>query len=508
MKRPSEDLFELAKSLNAQETRQFRSSLRQTEGSNTLRFFDGLRQSDQYDEAVIRAQCLPQLNDNQFSVAKHYLYQTLLNFLLERERQDGSAWKIRNRLQHLDLLYQRELYGQCQRMIKHIDRAARQLDDPLLIHEVCLWQLKLADRLNHEVPTDSFAELAEAFHRNLERLKYQARAQWEYHDFFFRLRKEGVLRQVEQIEDAHSAELAAARQYQDDLLGSLASWLLKKYQQATLAFMTNKQQLAMEAHMQIIEVMEESPGWISLNPDFYLDSIFRVGVLQLAASQYEAATATMERMAQLKKKQEVMGGKLFFYQTQLQRLLWLNTRPNKELGPLVLGFEKIHEEAQHKLSNAELVTFRFNNAMGLLCVGNYAGAKRRLNELLQLPHLGQRPEFQMVTRMVLLMLAEHDRDHQAFRHLLRSIRHQLKQSPEAYLLEREIVMELPKIFRSKRRQQQLEAWRELEERLKASQLLSGRAILYFDFTCWIKVKLEGGTYGEALEKKRNADLNV
>jgi hypothetical protein len=502
MKRPSEDLFDLVKSLSGAEARQFRSRLRQSEGSNTLKFFEEIWHAESYEEGQIRETCLPQLNDNQFSVAKHYLYQALLNFLLDRDRQDGSAWKIRHRLQHLELLYQRELYGQCQRMLKHIDRASKQLDDPMLIHEVCLWKLKLADRLNHEVSAATFAEFAEAFQQNLERIKFQANVQWEYHDFFFRLRKEGVLRQVEQIADAHAAK-KVAHEGQEVEFGSLASWLLRQYQQATLAFMTGNQALALAAHQEIIDAMEASPGWISLNPDLYLDSIFRVGVLKLAANQYGEAEASLEKMSQLKRKHEVLAGKLFFYQTQLKRLLWLNTRPIKELGQLVLEFEQTQEQMQHKLSNAEMVTFQFNNAMGLLYGGDHAGTKRRLNDLLQLSHLGQRPEFQMVTRMVLLILAEHDRDHATFQHLIRSVRHQLKQSPEAYLLEREIVLALPGIFRLKKRQQQMEAWRDLEAKLQLGKLLSGRAIQYFDYGSWVKSKLEACTYGEALERRRS-----
>lgn len=501
MKKPSLDLFELIKKLTVQEVKHFRQYLRLQE-SNTQVLFEYLVKAVEYDESKIRKSILPGLNSNQFSVAKHYLYNTLLMYLMQRDQQQHSVWKIRTRLQMLEVLFRKELFQQCKKLMKSIERAARQLDDPSLLKDVYLWQLKLADRLNHAVSEEEFMAIGDAFTENAKQDLELSNQLWHYHEFFFLLRKNGVLRTVEAIGAEYQALFEGATDPMESTDTSFAGRLTMQHAHSTFMFMKGAADEAYQGHLWISGAMEDNPGWIALRPDIYLDAVFRLGVLAVGDCRFEEGATILQKIKKLKNKHGIQEGRLFFYQTQLERLIILLTKKWTELKPMVRRFEDDFERISPVMSRAELMTFYFNNSVALFNFGDLRGAKRRLNELLNMPEVRENPDFLMISKLLLLLIAEQERDADSFKYWHRVLYRLLNKRKGTFDFEQVLVSNLPKVFKSKTQAKRDQSWKNLHACLvEASKQGSGRAIHYFDFLSWVKAKASGQNFEEIFGEK-------
>lgn len=508
MKKPSKDLFELIKSLNPQEIKHYRQQLRTLE-SNTIIFFDHLISAEDYDENLIRKTVLADLNANQFSVAKHYLYNSILTFLLQRDQQAHAVWKLNTRMQMLEILYQKELFEQCKKLLTSIERAAKQLDDPSVLKDVFLWKLKVADRQNHAVSEAEFLEFGNAFLDYSEKENQLSHQLWQYQNFFFNLRKNGVLRSESVLSEEYKSFFEGNEALNPDAKTSFAGQLAIQHASATYQFLTGKAEKAYEGHLWIVNGMEERPGWIALRPDIYLDAVFRIGVLESGSCNFDEVEKCLEKLESLKSRQGIQEGRLFFFKTQLERLVHLLQKDWELMAEMVARFEAEQSKLRIQLSRAEHLTFNFNNAMALFSYGDFLGSRRRLIELQNLPAVKENLDFDIITKFLLLLIAERVRDADSFKILHRNLNRMLKKNIGSFPLEAILLMELPKIFKAKTQTKKTQTWKVLEEKLEMGKLQFSRAIQYFDFISWVKSKANGLPFEVVFkEKVRNYCLDL
>lgn len=502
MKKPSQDLYDLVHDLNAQEIRRFRQGLR-LQDSHTQVLFEALLDAPVYDEAQLHSTHLPDLSANQFAVAKHYLYHAILLHLLQRDQHNPTTWRIRTRLHMVELLYQRELFDQCDRQLHSIARAARQLDDPGLLQEVLLWQLRLADRQHHQLDADTFLALGEEFLASADRQHALARQQWHTHNFFFHLRNRSLLRSNAAIQADFASLLAQAEAELPPHQSSFAAWLTRTYTQATYAFMRGDTAAAYTGHAAIITAMETNAGWLVTRPDFYLDSIFRVGLMVLDVGRFEEAAAQIAKLTALPSDHAMPGGRLFFYQTQLERLMLMLNSDWRGTQAWVTRWDRRFAEVGSRLSTAEAATYQFNNAALLLGHGDLDAAQQRLRMLLQMPVVKEIADFDIISKLLLLLIAEQTRDAATFQPWYRSLYRQLH-AQEGFVLEKVILKGLRRAFSAKTQAKKAAVWLDLHDDLLASVQSDSRAIQYFDFVSWIKSKVEGRSFQSAFQQRIQA----
>lgn len=506
MKKPSSDLYDLVQALQAHEIRRFRQQLR-LQDSHVQRMFEALLIAAAYDEPALRREVLPELNANQFAVAKHYLYQAILLFLLQRDQQNPTTWRIRTRLQLVELLYQRELFDQCRHQLHSIVRAARQLDDPGLLQEVLQWQLRLADREHHRLEAEDFNALGEEFLASAERQHALARQQWHTHNFFFHLRNRGLLRSSAAIQADFAALFAEAEAELPAQQASFAAWLTRTYTQATYAFMRGETSEAYTGHAAIIAAMEAHAGWIVTRADFYLDSIFRVCLLAMDEGRFGEAAAHIAKLVALHQDHEMPAGRMFFYQTQLERMLLMLDGDWQAVPAWVARFDMDFTRVHKRLSAAEAATYQFNNAAMLLAHGDLSAAQHRLLALLQMPAVQENVEFDIISKLLLLIIAEQNRDAAIFQPWYRSLYRQLH-SKAGLGLEKLVLKSLRQAYSAKVQAKKAQIWEQLRDQLVRGGHEGSRSIQYFDFLSWVDSKVEGRTFEALFQQKVRAYVSV
>ncbi|MEM7040040.1 MAG: hypothetical protein AAF570_23920, partial [Bacteroidota bacterium] len=322
MKRPSSDLYDLIHALDAQEARYCKSRMRETD-SRSAEIFEWILQQDEYDEEALRKAVGPALKGNQWSVAKHYLYQNILAFLMHRRRNEFSAWNIRVRLQYLDILFGKELYGQCRKSLKHIERAATKLDHPMLLHEVLQWYFKLHQRNYHRVDHDEFEALSLRFRSNAEALEEYTQYQYLHQEFLYRLRTKGLFKGKNRQEMSFADLLSHPLLQSDTTPRSRAARILYLYIHGTFSFISGNPAQARDHFAEIVDLMQAHSGYQQIDPGIYFGALYWRAISCIQTLDFEPARATARKMASFRASSAFYRARLFFYRSELYRA-WLS----------------------------------------------------------------------------------------------------------------------------------------------------------------------------------------
>jgi hypothetical protein len=135
-KQKSEDLFHLIKSLSSSEKRYFKLQMQvYGEDQKSLKLFQAIDRQKVYDENMIlkyEAEISPQ----QFSNLKAHLYHRLLHTMRSFHLKKNKDISIRELIDHAQLLFDRGLYNQCNKLLKKARKLAHKNDNLELMLEI------------------------------------------------------------------------------------------------------------------------------------------------------------------------------------------------------------------------------------------------------------------------------------------------------------------------------------------------------------------------------------
>lgn len=115
MKTPSTDLFQLIKSLSAQEKKYFKQQSRLYAGERENNYeilFDAIDEQDSYDEDALKKKFKGHAFINQLSVAKNYLYDKILDALHTQHAEEDDMLNIERMIGRTEILMRRNLMKQ------------------------------------------------------------------------------------------------------------------------------------------------------------------------------------------------------------------------------------------------------------------------------------------------------------------------------------------------------------------------------------------------------------
>ncbi len=124
--RSSDALFQLVKSLEKSEKRNFKLYVKRnsaTEDLKIIQLFDALDKMDEYDETLLLSRN-KNIKKQQLSNTKAHLYRELLTSLRLLHTEDNIDIQLHEQLDHARLLYNKGLYLQSLKMLDKIKENA------------------------------------------------------------------------------------------------------------------------------------------------------------------------------------------------------------------------------------------------------------------------------------------------------------------------------------------------------------------------------------------------
>lgn len=155
------DLFELIKSMTMSEKRYFKLfASRHTIGkkNNYVKFFEAIEKQKSYDEKKLKK---TESYLSQYAVIKKNLYDLILKSLDAYNYHSSKEREIYNTLQHIEVLYNKGLYKQCQKLIDNASEDIKKTDririEPILNN----WKQKLFISQDYRSPDSQQIKLLE-----------------------------------------------------------------------------------------------------------------------------------------------------------------------------------------------------------------------------------------------------------------------------------------------------------------------------------------------------------
>ena len=140
----SEDLFRLVKSLTMSEKRYFKLFASKHKGEkNYIRLFEVIEKQDKYDEPAIREVFTGEKFVQHLTFTKNYLYHLILKSLNGYNGNISVDAQLKELLRHVAILYEKNLYTQCSKLLDRAKKIAYKYEKHLSILEILQWEQQM-----------------------------------------------------------------------------------------------------------------------------------------------------------------------------------------------------------------------------------------------------------------------------------------------------------------------------------------------------------------------------
>lgn len=153
MKTPSDALFKLVRKMTPSEKRYFKrfGLLQQKKDANKYTLlFDAINEQSEYDEPALLVQFEGYDFVNNFSEIKKYLFNQIKKALRNYHSQSSIDIILYNFLSDISILYSKELYIECQRIIKKAEKLALKHEKFSILVVLTEWKRNVL-RISHHV---------------------------------------------------------------------------------------------------------------------------------------------------------------------------------------------------------------------------------------------------------------------------------------------------------------------------------------------------------------------
>lgn len=498
---PSKNLFLFIKSLTQVEKRYFRlfaSEFHKGKPINSERLFDAINGQEEYDEKAIKKKFSGDPMGKNLAVEKNYLYSILLKCL----RQFHSGWSVTGRIKDLlrdaENLYEKGLYGQCDKLLCKAKKMSYAYGKYGLLMEVFRWEKKL---FYTGVGKQRLVPIIEEEQKALRLIEQIS----EYDMILGRIveirHHQGIARNIKEME-------ALDKLMQHPLLKSDSNAnsfdvkmryynIFALFYRATMDY-RNGYLLSRKW----VELLEQRTERIEESPFNYITALHHFLTCVIRENHDEEFYIALEKLKEIPVKYyhaDTLRIKAFvFVNYHLNRMLFYNLRGVFDKSIEVMPeMEKQLEKCRNVIDQQLYLELCLQATNGYFGIGDYPKSLLWLRKIVSERASNIRADIHCVAR-ILLLIVEFDygkKDVTELERMAKSTEHYLKKRNQMYHLESVLLdffkNDIPDIVTKQDFQKAFFQLHERLEELKSSSCAIVEMNEYFDFFSWIESRVKG-----------------
>ena len=481
----ADPLFDLIHSLTSSEKGYFKKQASGASEKTYLQLFDAINKQDEPDEEHLQKQFRQQQFGKNLSVAKQYLYESILRALRSYHRSRFTEISTEEQIIHLKVLFDKAHYEACEKLLRKAKDAAYRLEHyyqllSLIEFEYRFNQFKLRDS---NALFDEEEKIVELIANNI----HVNRIYNELLMFVFKHDKA-------KSED----EKAAATSIMQRLTVNEQSRLSFKTRNTLYGihflynYIISNDEAALEYKARTLENYLDNPSLKEANSKTYLLVLgnlltiaYNLGKRELANRYYELMKSEHKSIPgneSLKAEQELAFGTLYY---KLNELYEDGIRFIEERQESIIANEQ-------KLSLIKLLDIYFNTCIFCFYTRDYKKALWWLNRILNNEKVEERQYIHCYSRLLQLIIHYELENVELMAPLLKSTHRYLYQRKKIYEFENIFLEYLKRISRDYYSDKKHKHFAELKseiERLNKDPLQKA-SIEHFDYAGWIARKIE------------------
>ncbi|MCW3126036.1 MAG: hypothetical protein JWO03_1694 [Bacteroidetes bacterium] len=399
-------LFDLIRSLTRNEKGYFKkfSFIYSKEENNLyVKLFDLIDRQREYDEEALIAKFAKGKKNYNLSTAKNFLYDRILKSL-EGYHAGRSTAEVRSYLSQVEILIQKMLHGQAEKILDKAEQIAvknehMELMPDILIKRIALWKVRKFNGINREEIADTINQLAtnlKSIYDLVSVYKFQSEYDLQY-------TAKGTISDKETLKEFE----ALIKTYEDSGISASGSFPVQVAYLLLLHSMclfTDQVEKGYKANLLLLQLFEEDLARIESRRHQYHHALARMVESQTRLRLYGEAAYQLEK---LKKhtlpKTSGADVPYWSYYTLLLEIMML--RAAHDFAGLKKVIDKNMIPAQVKLFESRNydIQIKLEAAMIYFYVRDYDRVSDTLNELLNNPRNGVRPDFYCYAKLLLLI---------------------------------------------------------------------------------------------------------
>ena len=515
--KPSNELFNLIKSLSKSEKRYFKltSSLQSGE-KNYMRLFDSIELQAEYDEAEIKEKFKGEIFIKHLPSEKNHLYSLILKSLRGFYADKSAAAILQEQLRNIELLFNKALYKECSKIIKKAKKTAYSYEKYYFLLDLIDWEKILVEEeyLRGNFNKD-LNKLVEEESDCLEKLRNLAEYQILYSKVNYAFRRGGYARNEEEkhiVNDIANYHLIKGKNTALSTKAATACYYIK-------GLCASTERNLDESYVnfkKVIKIMEENPMIMKELPKRYVKALNNLIFAYMDYNRWEECYDLIDKMKGLAKKDgfESIDVQLkIFTSSYNAELLACIKNGNYQIAkekviPVILAGL---EEYEGKINSEEVMLFYYNICSAYFGAEDYKNALKYINLVLNDSESGLREDVYTFARLVNLIIHYELGNYDLLDYTIKSTKRFVAKNQKNYKFETVFLKEFKKLLKVKDGSSTKELYinfkAELEKVLQDPYEQAAHE--YFAFIPWLESKITNTPFINVVKnKKRVTDFSA
>lgn len=479
-------------------------NLRTGEEVQELQLFDALESADAYDEDALKLRFKEIWNSNQFAVAKNQLYNNLLHSLVFGSQDRGYRRRVRMLIQQVEILYHRELYDQCKKLLDKAAKLADQSDHPQLQLEVTEWKVRLwTVQYFRDVPVEQFQQANQQISTLTDKLMRLSQYEEQINEMVYQYRTSSVFQSRAQFVQMHERRINTILFTEPSLADSNPASILFHYGHGFYHFLAGNPVKSFEHYNEIMLKLEAMPENVYDYFNFYLPIIYGHALLALNSRNYDAAAQSIQKIEQLQVEHPSQKTRNAYFSHILKIEYYFATNQPDQLKSHLETAEKRIPLLEKHLSTQEMLIFLINTGVGTYVVGDVKRALKWLVRVMQTPHLSSFQDYHFIAMVMQILFNYELRNDDVLPSLLRSLQRWMEKRERPYRMEHLLVEFITKVTAAASQKDALDLCIHYRSQFIALDVNPEErpTSKYFDFVSWLDAQIEGVKYGDVVRRK-------
>lgn len=504
--RTTDALFQLIKSLEKAEKRNFKLYIKRNSGGEDLKIvqlFDALDKMQDYDESQLLKN--KSLRKQQLSNIKSHLYREILASLRIIKYTDNIDLQLHEQMAHARILYNKGLYLQALKMLDKMKETARAHNQFTYLMQALFFEKKIeALHITRSMQdrADVLTQEAEQANQKLVRISRLSNLSLKLYSWYI---NNGHARNAQEEE--------AIRRFFNDQLPRNANNVQGFYEKLYLyqsycwyTFIRQDWLTYYRYTSKWVELFRREPQMIQVETAHYIKGLHNLLNAHFGLRNYHRFNETLQEFQEFSTSDLVEQTE----NNRIQSFVYLNIALiNKHFMegtfteglPLAAFIDEKLEEYSLYLDRHRVLVFHYKIASLYFGSGDFERAIDHLNKIINWK-MDLRTDLQCYSRLLHLIAHYELGNYQLVEYLARSVFRFMAKMEHLSIVEEEILEFLRKSFRISSSELK-DAFRNLLARLKEQENnpLETRAFSYLDIISWLESKISGVAVKDVIRKK-------
>lgn len=510
----NDPLFRLIKSLSPSEKRYFKIFFgggKDAEEAKFMKLFNLIDKQEDYDEQKILDQ-EKSFKASQVSNMKAHLYRQILQSINNHNPNNDIEIKIRETLNHTNILYNRALYDQCWKMLEKGRQLAEASDKQRLLFEIIEFEKKLLTKLIRTDIKEKVLDLikeSESQQKKLQSITTFQNLSIRLYSFYLQL---GFIRNSNDFEIVNRFLYSSLPAFKEENLTFDEKSYLYNSLVGYYLFIQDIDH-GYEYSKKWVDLFEQHPQFIVPKIENYIKAIHNLLVAQSKLFKFHEFVEFSKKFESI----PTMEGLTMTDNIRIQLFKYSSVHAINQhfmTGRFTEGKEIIHQIAEglkkyeQFLDTHTITIFQYKFACMYFGDEDYSNAVYWLNQIINAKDVNIRSDIHGFARILNLISHWELENDDLVDYYIRSTYRFLIKKADYHLYQNYILKFLKKLS-GILPDQLKEAFIELRE--KMLQLVDNpyekRAFIYFDIISWLESKIEGRPNQEIIREKAMKKIN-